>query len=74
MRLYSIAASAMLGAASISGFITGANLQRVLPVVYAPHDALPPVLLAFSANQVLTGFGTLFLSAAIVAWSGVIRI
>lgn len=69
VRLYSLGASAMLGAALISGFITGAYLQRALPVVSVPHDALPPVLLAFAANQVLAGFGTLFMSAAIAAWS-----
>ncbi|WP_454830922.1 hypothetical protein [Pseudoxanthomonas wuyuanensis] len=69
MRLYSIGASAMLGAALISGFIMGAYLQRALPAVAVPNDALPPVLLAFSANQVLAGFGTLFMSAAIAAWS-----
>lgn len=69
MRLYSVGASAMLGAALISGFVTGAYLQRALPVVTVPQDALPPVLLAFSANQVLAGFGTLFMSAAIAVWS-----
>ena len=69
VRLYSVGASAMLGAALISGFITGTYLQRALPVVYVPQDALPPLLLAFSANQVLAGFGTLFMSAAIAVWS-----
>ena len=69
VRLYSVGASAMLGAALISGFITGTYLQRALPVVSVPQDALPPLLLAFSANQVLAGFGTLFMSAAIAVWS-----
>lgn len=69
VRLYSVGAGAMLGAALISGFITGDYLRRALPEVSAATDALPPVLLAFSANQVLAGFGTLFMSAAIAAWS-----
>lgn len=69
VRLYSIGASAMLGAALISGFITSDYLERVLPQVSTAKDALPPVLLAFSTNQVLSGFGTVFMSAAIAAWS-----
>ncbi len=69
VRLYSIGAGAMLGAALISGFIIGDYLGRALPEVSATKNAWPPVLLAFSANQVLAGFGTLFMSAAIMAWS-----
>jgi hypothetical protein len=68
-RLYALGAAAMVGAALLYGFITGAYLGRALPAVATAMDALPPVLLAFSANQVLAGFGTLVMSAAIVAWS-----
>lgn len=69
VRLYSVGASAMLGAALISGFIIGGYLQRVLRTATAAQDALPSVLLAFSANQVLAGLGTLLTSAAITIWS-----
>lgn len=69
VRLYSIGTAAMLGAALVSGFITGDYLGRVLPKLSAAEDALPPILLAFSTNQVLSGFGTIFMSAAIAAWS-----
>ena len=68
-RLYAIGASAMLGAALISGFLVGAYLARMAPGVFTADDALPSVLLAFSANQVLAGFGTIFLSLAIALWS-----
>ncbi|HVI57906.1 MAG TPA: hypothetical protein VM619_03395 [Luteimonas sp.] len=68
-RLYALGAIAMLGAALVNGFVTGAYLERALPQVTEARDALPSVLLAFSANQALAGFGTLFMSAAIAAWS-----
>lgn len=68
-RLYALGAVAMVGAALLNGFITGAYLGRALPAVAAAKDAFPSVLLAFSANQVLAGFGTIFMSAAIAAWS-----
>ena len=69
VRLYTLGAAAMLGAALISGFLIGDYLQRVLPLIPLAEDALPSVLLAFSANQVLAGFGTLGMSAGIVLWS-----
>jgi len=59
----------MLGAALISGFLIGDYLQRVMPLIPHAEDALPSVLLAFSANQVLAGFGMLGMSAGIVLWS-----
>lgn len=69
MRLYALGAAAMLGAALISGFVVGDYLHRALPAMARDEDALAGVLLAFSANQVLAGAGTLFLSAGIVSWS-----
>lgn len=69
MRLYALGASAMLGAALISGFITGAYVGRMLSLAASAKEMLPPVLLAYSANQALAGFGTVFLSLAIVLWS-----
>ena len=69
VRLYALGAVAMLGAALISGFLIGDYLQRVMPLIPHTEDALPSVLLAFSANQVLAGFGTLGMSAGIVLWS-----
>jgi hypothetical protein len=69
VRLYALGAVAMLGAALTSGFLIGDYLQRVLPLIPHIEDALPSVLLAFSANQVLAGFGTLGMSAGIVLWS-----
>lgn len=69
LRLYALGAAAMLGAGLISGFLVAQYLQRVIPVLPATEDALPTVLLAFSANQVLAGFGTLFMSAGILLWS-----
>ncbi|RDZ28155.1 hypothetical protein [Lysobacter silvisoli] len=68
-RLYAIGAGAMLGAALVSGFVTGAYLGRALPAVSSAQEALPPVLLAYSANQALAGFGTVFISLAILLWS-----
>lgn len=68
-RLYAIGASAMLGAALISGFLISAYLGRILPVASAADGVLPSVLLAYSANQVLAGFGTVLLSLAIALWS-----
>lgn len=68
-RLYALGAAAMLAAALISGFLVGDYLQRVLPLLPRTEDALPSVMLAFSANQVLAGFGTLGMSAGIVLWS-----
>lgn len=69
IRVYALGAAAMLGAALISGFLIGDYLQRVLPLIPRTEGALPSVLLAFSANQVLAGFGTLGMSAGIVLWS-----
>lgn len=69
LRLYALGAAAMLGAALISGFVIGDYLQRVLPLIAHAEEALPAVLLAFSANQVLAGGGTLGMSAGIVLWS-----
>lgn len=68
-RFYAIGASALLGAALISGFLIGAYLGRMPPAASAAHEVLPSVLLAYSANQVLAGFGTVFLSLAIALWS-----
>ncbi|KRA54488.1 hypothetical protein ASD77_07765 [Pseudoxanthomonas sp. Root65] len=68
-RLYALGAVAMLGAALISGFLIGDYLQRVMPLIPHAEDALPSVLLAFSANQVLAGFGMLGMSAGIALWS-----
>lgn len=69
MRLYALGAIAMLGAALISGFLIGDYLQRALPMLAHAEDALPSVLLAFSANQTLACFGTLLMSTGIVLWS-----
>ena len=69
VRLYVLGAGAMLGAALISGFLIGDYLQRVLPLIPHAEDALPSLLVAFSANQVLAGFGTLGMSGGIVLWS-----
>ncbi|KRA16857.1 hypothetical protein [Lysobacter sp. Root604] len=69
VRLYALGAVAMLGAALISGFLISDYLQRVLPLIPRAEDALPSVLLAFSANQVLAGFGTLGMLGGIVLWS-----
>lgn len=69
VRLYALGAAAMLGAALISGVLIGDYLQRALPLVSHTEDALPTVLLAFSANQVLAGVGTLGMSAGILLWS-----
>lgn len=69
VRLYALGALAMLGAALISGFLIGEYLGRALPLMQSPEDALPSVLLAFSANQILAGVGTLLMSAGIALWS-----
>lgn len=69
VRLYALGAAAMLGAALISGFLIGDHLQRIVPLIPRIEDALPSVLLAFSANQVLAGLGTLGMSAGIALWS-----
>lgn len=69
MRLYALGAAAMLGAALVSGFLIGDYLQRALPVMARSEDAAAGVLLAFSANQILAGCGTVLLSAGIVSWS-----
>ena len=69
VRLYALGALAMLGAALISGFLIGEYLGRALPLMRSPEDALPSVLLAFSANQILAGIGTLLMSAGIALWS-----
>jgi len=69
MRLYALGAVAMLGAALISGFLVADYLHRALPHMARAEDALAPVLLAFSANQLLAGAGTLLMSAGLALWS-----
>lgn len=68
-RLYALGAAAMLGAALISGFLIGGYLGRMQSVSARVEDVLPPLLLAFAANQTLAGFGTVLMSLAIGAWS-----
>jgi len=68
-RLYTLGAFSMVGAALISGFVTGAYVTRALPAVSTPEDAVPSVLLAFSTNQALAGLGTVLMSSTILLWS-----
>ncbi len=69
MRLYSLGVGAMLGAALISGFLIHGYLDRMAPFAAHADEVLPALVLAFAANQVLAGFGTVLMSLAIAAWS-----
>ena len=69
VHLYALGAVALLGAALVSGLLLAAYLHRPLPHMARAEDALAPVLLAFSANQLLAGAGTLLMSAGLALWS-----
>lgn len=69
-RLYGLGAVAMIGAALVNGFVVGGFAERALDANEVDQfAALYSILFSFSLNQVLAGFGTILMSAGIVAWS-----